>query len=163
MFWVLFVYLFLSCSKSLWSAYVFYYSSICGRLNLNGHRKSGRCDLSQHHCVDSIFQQCGQQTSSAPNELCVQAERSRIVAHLSWCLSAPFVCLAQSPCEFRRAAIDGALDGGVWVTHQSSAWVSCRWQDVFCYVGNEMSNDSKLWWLSTIWDCFKLRRTPRSV
>lgn len=56
---------------------------------------------------------CGQQTSSAPNKLCVQAEQSRIVIHLSLRLSAPFVCLAQSPCEFRRAAIDGALDGGV--------------------------------------------------
>ncbi len=44
--------------------------------------------------------------------------------------------------------------------NQSSASVSCQKQDVFPYLGNEMSNaDSKLWWLSNIRGCFKLRWT----
>ena len=56
------------------------------------------------------------------------------------------------------AVITRASDDSVWVMYHSYASVSCQSQDVFSYLGNEMSNaDSKLWCLSSILVCSELR------
>lgn len=75
----------------------------------------------------------------------------------------PIHCLSLSaiawiPMSFEP--LSPTSDDSIWVMYHSSASVSCQKQDVFSYLGNEMSNaDSKLWWLSNIRDCFKWRWT----
>lgn len=103
------------------------------------------------------------QSTSLTKKLCVSFHRqSHTLADPSLFVS---VCHCVNTNE-HWAVITRASDDRIWVMYHSSASVSCQWQDVFSYLGNEMSNtDSKLWWLSNSRDCFKLRRTvyPASI
>lgn len=100
---------------------------------------------------------CGEQTTSVTNKLSVWFGRQpRTLAVPSLFVS---LCHCVNTNE-HWTVIARASDDSIWVMYHSSASVPCQRQDVFSYLGNEMSNaDSKLWWLSNIRDCFKLRWT----